>query len=54
MTVFRPDLVPAPRVFAERFFDLRVWDEEPTGGHFGAWEQPEPFVDGLRRIVALA
>ena len=51
--LFPHDLVPAPRRFAERFFDVRVWDEQPDGGHFGAWERPEAFVTGLRRAVAL-
>jgi pimeloyl-ACP methyl ester carboxylesterase len=53
VTIFPHDLVPAPRVFAERFFDLRVWDEQPSGGHFGAWEKPEAYVEGLRRAVDL-
>jgi hypothetical protein len=54
VTLFPKDLVPAPRVFAERFFDLRDWDEQPSGGHFGAWEKPEAYVEGLRKAVALA
>ena len=39
---------------AERIFDLRVWDEQPAGGHFGAWEQPEGFVRAVRQAIALA
>jgi pimeloyl-ACP methyl ester carboxylesterase len=54
VTIFPRDLVPAPRSFAERFFDVKVWDEQPRGGHFAAWELPERFVDGLRAAVALA
>jgi pimeloyl-ACP methyl ester carboxylesterase len=54
VTIFPHDLVPAPRSFAERFFDIRVWDEQPRGGHFAAWELPERFVEGLRAAVALA
>jgi pimeloyl-ACP methyl ester carboxylesterase len=54
VTIFPHDLVPAPRSFAERFFDIRVWTEEPRGGHFAAWELPERFVDGLRAAVAVA
>jgi pimeloyl-ACP methyl ester carboxylesterase len=54
VTIFPHDLVPAPQVFAERFFDLRDWDEQTSGGHFGAWEKPEAYVEGLRRAVALA
>jgi hypothetical protein len=53
VTLFPHDLVPAPRAFAERFFDLRVWNEQPDGGHFGAWERPEAFADGLREALAL-
>ena len=53
VTIFPHDLVPAPEVFGERFFDLRVWHEEPSGGHFAAWERPEAYVAGLRSAVAL-
>jgi pimeloyl-ACP methyl ester carboxylesterase len=53
-TLFPHDLVPAPRGFGERFFDVRSWDERPDGGHFGAWERPEAFTAGLRAAVGLA
>ena len=32
VSIFPHDLVPAPRSFAERFFDVRVWEEQPRGG----------------------
>jgi pimeloyl-ACP methyl ester carboxylesterase len=54
VTLFPHDLVPAPRSFAERCFDLRVFRQEPAGGHFAAWERPEAFVNGLRAAVGLA
>jgi pimeloyl-ACP methyl ester carboxylesterase len=54
VTIFPKDLVPAPREFAERIFDVRDWKLEPDGGHFGAWERPEAYAAGLRRAVALA
>lgn len=54
VTLFAHDLVPAPRSFAERCFDLRVFRQEPAGGHFAAWERPEAFADGLRAAVGLA
>jgi pimeloyl-ACP methyl ester carboxylesterase len=54
VTLFPHDLVLAPRGFAERCFDLRVFREEPAGGHFAAWERPEAFADGLRAAVGLA
>jgi pimeloyl-ACP methyl ester carboxylesterase len=52
VTLFPHDLVLAPRSVAERFFDLRFWDERPDGGHFGAWERPDAFVTGVRAAVA--
>jgi len=52
-SIFPHDLVPAPRSFAERFFDVRVWEEQPRGGHFSAWEQPELFAAGLRAAVGI-
>ena len=52
--VFPHDLVPAPRVFGERFFDVRSWHEHAEGGHFAAWERPEAFVAGLRKAVEIA
>jgi pimeloyl-ACP methyl ester carboxylesterase len=54
MSIFQNDHVPPPRAFVERFFDVRVWDEQPSGGHFAAWEQPQPFVAGLRTAVGIA
>ena len=54
VTMFPGDLIPAPRVYAERFFNLQVWDEPPDGGHFAAWERPEAYVRGLRAAVGLA
>lgn len=53
VTMFPGDLVPAPRAFAERFFDVPVWDEQPDGGHFSAWERPFAFAAGVRAAVAL-
>ncbi len=42
------DLLLAPRVFAERFFDVRRWTEMPRGGHFAAWEEPELLAEDIR------
>jgi len=39
--IFPKDLVPAPKEFAERIFDLRQWTPMPAGGHFAAMEQPQ-------------
>lgn len=53
-TVFRHDLVNAPREFAERFFNVQDWQELSAGGHFAAWERPDDYVAGVRRAVSLA
>ena len=53
-TMFPKDLANAPREFAERFFDVRSWSEEPTGGHFAAWERPPEYATGVRTAVELA
>jgi pimeloyl-ACP methyl ester carboxylesterase len=51
VAIFPADLVPAPREFAERFFDLRRWTEMPRGGHFTAMEEPELFADDVRAFL---
>ncbi len=53
-TWFPKELRRPPRSLAERFFDVRVWEERDAGGHFAAWEQPESFAAGLRSALALA
>ena len=50
---FPRELVRAPRSVAEKIFDLRVWQEPTAGGHFGAWERPEEYVDGVRAALSL-
>jgi pimeloyl-ACP methyl ester carboxylesterase len=52
-TIFPRDLVNAPREFAERFFDVRIWHELDRGGHFAAWECPDDYAAGVRDAVAL-
>ncbi|MFG6401151.1 epoxide hydrolase family protein [Microbacterium sp. P04] len=51
-SLFPKDLISAPRAFGERFFTVVHWTEYPAGGHFGAWEHPEWFVEGLRAALA--
>jgi pimeloyl-ACP methyl ester carboxylesterase len=54
MTVFPHDLVNAPRQYVERFFSVVDWLEFPHGGHFAAWEEPESYVEGVRRALSFA
>lgn len=37
-----------PRSMAERHFNLQHWAEQPRGGHFAAFEQPELFVKDVQ------
>ncbi|UOQ52912.1 epoxide hydrolase family protein [Hymenobacter cellulosivorans] len=46
--LFAQDLLPAPRAFAERFYNVQHWTEYPHGGHFAALEQPEALAESLR------
>ncbi|PJJ73694.1 pimeloyl-ACP methyl ester carboxylesterase [Diaminobutyricimonas aerilata] len=54
VTIFPADLVNAPREFAERWFDVRSWEEPDAGGHFAAWERPADYLRGVRAALALA
>jgi pimeloyl-ACP methyl ester carboxylesterase len=36
-----------PREFAERTLNVQHWKEMPRGGHFTAWEAPEPMAADL-------
>lgn len=54
LSVFRHDTKPAPRSFAERFVNVQGFIEHEHGGHFAAYEQPESYVQDVRRALALA
>jgi hypothetical protein len=51
-TVF-PREVPRPfRSWAERrFANIVHWGEPQRGGHFGAWEQPDLFLNEVRAVA---
>ena len=46
--IFPYELFIAPRAWAEASYNITHWTEMPRGGHFGAMEQPELFVDDVR------
>jgi pimeloyl-ACP methyl ester carboxylesterase len=48
IAVFPAELTFAPRVAAERYYNLRRWTDMPAGGHFAAMEEPGLLVDDLR------
>ncbi len=41
-----------PRSWVERQYNVTHWVTMPRGGHFAAMEQPELFVDDVRRFFA--
>ncbi len=48
-TIFPAELPRPSRRWAERrFVNIQHWGLPERGGHFGAWEQPEIFVDEVR------
>ncbi|MCP3802840.1 epoxide hydrolase [Allokutzneria sp. A3M-2-11 16] len=52
--IFPGEMLRPSRRWAERrFTDIRQWSEMPRGGHFGAFEQPELFVDDVRSFFRL-
>ncbi|ARK12686.2 epoxide hydrolase family protein [Fibrella sp. ES10-3-2-2] len=48
VAIFPKDIVPAPRAFAERFYNVQHWTDMPSGGHFAALETPELLAEDLR------
>ena len=49
VSIFPNDIRRWPRSWAERCLTVVDWEVLPAGGHFGSWEQPELFVDAVRR-----
>ncbi|WP_341676237.1 epoxide hydrolase family protein [Niveibacterium sp. SC-1] len=54
LSAFAHDIKLAPRAFASRFVNIQEFIEHANGGHFAAWEQPDQYVEDLRRAIALA
>jgi pimeloyl-ACP methyl ester carboxylesterase len=50
VSVFPEELYEAPRSWAEKAFPkLIYYNKHDKGGHFAAWEQPQPLVEDLRK-----
>lgn len=53
-SIFPKEIVPTPRSWAEqRYGNIVYWNELDKGGHFAAFEQPDLFVDELRKCFRL-
>jgi epoxide hydrolase len=50
ISIFPGELMrPSRRWCEKRYTDIRFYEQPDRGGHFAAWEQPELFVDQVRR-----
>jgi pimeloyl-ACP methyl ester carboxylesterase len=47
MASFPKDMVPGPREWAEREYNIVHWTEMSRGGHFGEWEEPKLLADDI-------
>lgn len=45
------DLVTAPKSWAERFYNVRQYSHQKSGGHFPGWEAPVEYAEDLRQFV---
>ena len=41
----------SPRSYVERIYNVTQWTEMPRGGHFGAMEEPELYVEDVRKFA---
>jgi pimeloyl-ACP methyl ester carboxylesterase len=46
--LFPKEWAPAPREWAERFYNVTRYTRMPRGGHFGAMEEPQLLAEDLR------
>jgi pimeloyl-ACP methyl ester carboxylesterase len=53
-SIFPKEIIRMSRRWVEtRFTDLRYWNELDRGGHFAAFEQPDLYVDEVRKFFRL-
>lgn len=45
---FPREIRPTPRPWAEQMYNIVRWTEQPRGGHFAAFEEPDLFIADLR------
>ncbi len=52
LSAFPKDIVPTPKAFAERVFNLTYYSSMPEGGHFAAMETPELLASEIRNFFS--
>ena len=50
VALFPKEIHVPPRKWVEKYYNLVHWTEMPRGGHFAAMEQPQLFVDDVRKF----
>ena len=54
-SAFPKEVLRPPRSLAARTYrNILTWTEQPAGGHFAAWEQPDALAKDIRRFFARA
>jgi pimeloyl-ACP methyl ester carboxylesterase len=49
---FPKEILRFPRTWCEQAYNITHWTDMPKGGHFAAMEQPELYVQDLRKFFA--
>jgi pimeloyl-ACP methyl ester carboxylesterase len=48
ISVFPEEVCSAPRRWVQRYYNLKQKRHHPSGGHFGAWEEPQAIITDVR------
>ena len=51
VSIFPNDIRRWPQSWAKRSLNIVDWEVLDAGGHFGSWEQPELFINSVRRSL---
>jgi pimeloyl-ACP methyl ester carboxylesterase len=52
IALFPKEISRPPRAWCEANYNITHWTAMPRGGHFAAFEQPESFVEDVRKFFA--
>ena len=50
IAIFPTEIFFAPRKWVEGWYNVQQWTEMPRGGHFAAMEEPELYVEDVRKF----
>jgi len=48
ISVLPAEFASAPRRWVQRYYNLKQKRHHPSGGHYGAWEEPEAIIKDVR------